>query len=59
VEDRRGLSHFCAARSANGTDGWIIDPQPTLVPDPVNHPEELWRSRYMHCFSHRKYSRDA
>lgn len=42
VEDRRGLSHLCAARSANGIDGWQIDQQPTLLPDPDNHPEELW-----------------
>jgi len=42
VEDRRGHSHFCAARSGNGVDGWQIDPEPTLMPDPVNHPEELW-----------------
>jgi predicted GH43/DUF377 family glycosyl hydrolase len=42
VEDRRGLSHFCAARSANGKDSWKIDPQPTLLPDPDNFPEELW-----------------
>lgn len=42
VEDRRGLSHFCSARSANGIDGWLIDPQPTLLPDPDKHPEELW-----------------
>jgi predicted GH43/DUF377 family glycosyl hydrolase len=42
VEDRRGHSHFCAARSANGVDGWVIDQQPTLAPDPDNHPEELW-----------------
>jgi predicted GH43/DUF377 family glycosyl hydrolase len=42
VEDRRGLSHFCAARSANGIDGWQIDPQPTLLPDSEKHPEELW-----------------
>jgi predicted GH43/DUF377 family glycosyl hydrolase len=42
VEDRRGLSHLCAARSANGIDGWKIDPQPTLLPDPDNYPEELW-----------------
>jgi predicted GH43/DUF377 family glycosyl hydrolase len=42
VEDRRGLSHLCAARSANGVDGWKIDPMPTLLPDPINHPEELW-----------------
>lgn len=42
VEDRRGLSHFCAARSTNGVDGWVIDPQPTLAPDSLHHPEELW-----------------
>jgi predicted GH43/DUF377 family glycosyl hydrolase len=42
VEDRRGLSHFCAARSRNGVDGWQIDPVPTLSPDPLHHPEELW-----------------
>ncbi len=42
VEDRRGLSHLCAARSSNGIDGWKIDPQPTLLPDPNNYPEELW-----------------
>ena len=42
VEDRRGLSHLCAARSANGIDGWKIDPEPTLMPDPINYPEELW-----------------
>jgi predicted GH43/DUF377 family glycosyl hydrolase len=42
VEDRRGLSHFCAARSANGIDDWKIDQQPTLLPDPDNYPEELW-----------------
>ncbi|MDW8325374.1 MAG: hypothetical protein RMK99_02305 [Anaerolineales bacterium] len=42
VEDRRGLSHLCAARSANGVDGWQIDPRPTLLPDPENFPEEIW-----------------
>ncbi len=42
VEDRRGLSHFCAARSDNGIDSWQIDPQPTLLPDVENFPEELW-----------------
>ena len=42
VEDRRGLSHLCAARSANGVDGWKIDPAPTLMPDPDQYPEELW-----------------
>lgn len=42
VEDRSGLSHLCAARSVNGVDGWVIDPEPTLPRDPANHPEELW-----------------
>jgi predicted GH43/DUF377 family glycosyl hydrolase len=42
VEDRRGLSHLCAARSANGIDGWTIDPEPTLSSDPERYPEELW-----------------
>ena len=42
VEDRRGLSHLCAARSANGVDGWQIDSQPTLLADPVHYPDELW-----------------
>ncbi len=42
VEDRRGISHLCAARSENGLDNWRIDPEPTLMPDPINHPEEVW-----------------
>jgi len=42
VEDRRGLSHLCAARSANGIDGWRIDPRPTLIPNPREYPEEVW-----------------
>jgi predicted GH43/DUF377 family glycosyl hydrolase len=42
VEDRRGHSHLCAARSADGVDGWEIDPQPTFPADPERFPEELW-----------------
>jgi predicted GH43/DUF377 family glycosyl hydrolase len=42
VEDRRGHSHLCAARSTNGIDGWIIDETPTFTPDPERFPEELW-----------------
>ncbi|MGD0654313.1 MAG: glycosidase [Thermoguttaceae bacterium] len=42
AEDRRGVSHLCAARSKNGVDGWIIDPAPTLLPDPEKHAEETW-----------------
>jgi predicted GH43/DUF377 family glycosyl hydrolase len=42
VEDRRGHSHLCAARSKNGLDGWVIDPAPTLLANPDQYPEELW-----------------
>jgi predicted GH43/DUF377 family glycosyl hydrolase len=42
VEDRRGLSHLCAARSADGVSGWEIDATPTFLPDPATYPEELW-----------------
>jgi len=42
VEDRTGLSHLCAARSANGIDGWRIDPEPTLKGNPRDYPEEIW-----------------
>lgn len=42
VEDRRGHSHLCAARSKDGMTNWVIDAEPTLRADPENHPEELW-----------------
>ncbi len=42
VEDRTGLSHLCAARSANGIDGWRIDARPTLMASPRDYPEEIW-----------------
>jgi predicted GH43/DUF377 family glycosyl hydrolase len=42
VEDRRGHSHLCAARSANGVDGWVVDREPTLRAEPDRYPEELW-----------------
>lgn len=42
VEDRRGISHLCAARSTNGIDGWRIDPEPTLAASPREYPEEIW-----------------
>ena len=42
VEDRRGLSHLSAARSANGIDDWKIDREPTLLSDPERFPEEMW-----------------
>ena len=41
VEDRRGVSHLTVARSANGIDGWEIDPAPTLAPDPERREEEF------------------
>jgi predicted GH43/DUF377 family glycosyl hydrolase len=42
VEDRSGLSHLCAARSANGVDNWRIDSKPTLLANPELFPEEIW-----------------
>ena len=42
VEDRRGHSHLCAARSVNGVDQWKIDDQPTMLADPQHHLPELW-----------------
>ena len=33
VEERTGISHLAVARSANGVDGWSIDPEPLLAPD--------------------------
>ena len=53
IEDRRGLSHLCAARSANGIDGWRIDAEPTLMASPREFPEEIWgiedpRITYVH-----------
>jgi predicted GH43/DUF377 family glycosyl hydrolase len=42
VEDRRGFSHLCAARSSNGISDWTIDPRPTFEPLPEKHPEEIW-----------------
>lgn len=41
VEDRRGMSHLCAARSTNGVTDWKIDAVPTLPTDP-SRLEELW-----------------
>ena len=42
VEDRRGHSHLCAARSVNGVEGWVVDKEPTFSAEPKGHPEELW-----------------
>ena len=42
VEDKRGLSHLCAARSANGVDNWRIDSPPTMMARPTEYPEEIW-----------------
>jgi predicted GH43/DUF377 family glycosyl hydrolase len=42
VEDHTGLSHLCAARSANGIDGWKVDSIPTLISNPRGYPEEIW-----------------
>jgi predicted GH43/DUF377 family glycosyl hydrolase len=42
VEDRRGHSHLCAARSTNGVDGWVIDSKSTFMADLEHYPDELW-----------------
>jgi predicted GH43/DUF377 family glycosyl hydrolase len=42
VEDRRGVSHLSVARSADGITDWRIDPQPSMLPQPDNCPEEIW-----------------
>ena len=42
VEDLRGLSHLTVARSADGIQGWLIDPQPTFASDPGRYREEVW-----------------
>lgn len=42
AEDRRGFSHLCAARSANGLSDWEVDPLPTFSPQPKECPEEIW-----------------
>ena len=42
VEDLRGHSHLCAARSRNGIDDWQIDHEPTLLPDAARYPEEIF-----------------
>jgi predicted GH43/DUF377 family glycosyl hydrolase/transposase-like protein len=42
VEDFQGLSHLTVARSPGGRSGWRVDPEPTLLPDPLRHPEEFW-----------------
>ncbi|MGC8764102.1 MAG: glycosidase [Acidobacteriota bacterium] len=41
VEDLRGISHLTVLRSEDGVSGWRCE-GPSLVPDPGNHPEELW-----------------
>jgi predicted GH43/DUF377 family glycosyl hydrolase len=41
VEDRTGRSRLTVARSANGYDDWIIEPERSLLPDYDSH-EERW-----------------
>src|SRR5258707_14380951 len=43
VEDRRGLSHLCAARSVNRVDDCQIDRETTLRHNPVQDPVKIWR----------------
>lgn len=41
VEDFRGRSHLSVARSKDGLNGWVIDPEP-LVHPADDHPWEVW-----------------
>ena len=41
-EERSGFSHLTKAISADGVGDWQIDGKPTLVSDPIAHPEERW-----------------
>ena len=40
VEGLTGISHLSVARSANGVDGWTVDPEPLLAPAPGNVSEQ-------------------
>ncbi|MGB6064733.1 MAG: glycosidase [Desulfomonilaceae bacterium] len=42
VEDKRGFSHLCVARSSDGITNWTIDQQPSFEPRPEKYPEEIW-----------------
>ena len=42
VEDLRGISHLTVARGDDGRTGWRVDAEPTVMPDPDHHPEEVW-----------------
>lgn len=42
IEDMRGHSHLCVARSKDGISNWEIDKTPTMLPDLDHHPEEIW-----------------
>ncbi|MEX0679418.1 MAG: glycosidase [Pirellulales bacterium] len=42
VEDRRGHSHLCVARSNDGISNWQIDSEPSFAPDPASFSEEAW-----------------
>jgi len=41
VEDRQGVSHLTAARSADGFSGWRVDAEPTLSSS-TERPQEQW-----------------
>ncbi len=41
VETLSGISHLTVARSPNGIDGWVVDPEPLLAPAPGVE-TELW-----------------
>lgn len=42
VEDMRGFSHLCKAISKDGYTNWVIDKTPTMLPKPMEFPEEKY-----------------
>ena len=41
VEERTGISHLTVARSLDGLRGWVVDRQPSFLPD-LHRYEEAW-----------------
>ena len=41
VDDRRGISHLCVARSADGLTGWVMEADRSLLPELGSHAERF------------------
>ena len=42
VEDMKGFSHLTKAVSDDGYTNWVIDKEPTMLPEPVEFPEDKY-----------------